>query len=135
MSASRAYQKAIAAALEADPAVAALVGARIYDNPPKDPAFPHVVLGATDFVPTDEECIDGREETIQIDVWARNDGKLHPCKAVVDAVYGALHQVTLALDDPYANVETNVTLVRVFADADGITAHGVVQVTAMIETP
>lgn len=135
MSASLAYQEAIVAALKANATVAALVADRVFGRPPVGAAFPYISIGASDFVPTDDECIDSREETLQIDVWDRSDGRLNPCRGVVDAVYVALHQTTLTLDDPYANVETNVELVRVFLDADGLTAHGVVQVMAMIETP
>ncbi len=122
------------AALKADTAVADFVAARIYDFPPADATFPYISLGPSSVVPDNADCIEGREETLQIDVWDRSNGLMHPCRAIVDAVYSAFHEVTLTLDDPYANVETNVTLMQVFMDPDGLTAHGVVQVTGMIET-
>ena len=133
MSASRAYQKAVVAALKADAGVAAFVGSRIYDMAPADASYPYISLGPSSVVPDNADCIEGREETIQIDVWDRSNGLMHPCRAIADAVYDALHEVTLTLDDPFANVETNVTLMQVFGDPDGITAHGVVQVTGMVE--
>jgi hypothetical protein len=133
MSASRAFQKAIAARLKAHAGVAALVGARVYDTPPADAVCPYLSFGPSSAVPDDEEGIWGREETLQIDVWTRANGLLHPCREITDAVYDALHEVTLDLDMPYANVETNVTLLQVFQDPDGITGHGVVQVTGMVE--
>lgn len=134
MSASRALQKAVVAALKANATVSGLVGARVYDMQPADAVYPFVSLGPSSFVPSDDECIEARDETLQIDVWSRDNGLMHPCRAITDAVFAALHEVTLTLDDPYANVETNITLAQVFMDPDGLTAHGVVQVTAMIET-
>lgn len=134
MSASRAFQKAVIAALKADAGVAAFVGSRVYDMAPAAEDYPYISLGPSSTVPDNDECIEGREETVQIDVWDRSDGLMHPCRAITDAVYAALHEITLTLDDPYANVETNVTLAQVFGDPDAITAHGVVQVTGLIET-
>lgn len=135
MSASRALQKAVVAALRGDATLANFVGARVYDMQPADAVYPFVSLGPSSFVSDNDECIEGREETLQIDVWARDNGLMHPCRAITDAVYGALHEATLSLDDPYANVECNVTLgAQVFMDPDGLTAHGVVQITAMVET-
>lgn len=43
-----ALQAAIVAALRADPAVAALVGGRVYDEPPEDVEFPYCRIGMTD---------------------------------------------------------------------------------------
>lgn len=134
MSASRALQKAIVAALKADATVAASVGARVYDMAPADAAYPFISFGPTSVVPDNAELITGREETVQVDIWDRSNGLMHPARALADAVYDVLHEETLTLDDPYANVECNVTLLQVFMDPDGLTAHGVVQVTAMVET-
>jgi hypothetical protein len=133
MSASRAFQKAVVARLKVHAGVSAAVGAKVYDTPPADAAYPYISFGPSSAVPDDEEGIWGREETLQIDVWTRDNGLLHPCRAITDAVYDALHEVTLDLDMPWANVETNVTLLQVFQDIDGITGHGVVQVTGMVE--
>lgn len=133
MSASRAFQKAVVSALQADPAVAAAVGARIYDTPPIDAVYPYISLGNMDTTPDNDEGIEGRVTTLQIDIWSRDNGLRHPCRAIVDAVYAIFDEATLALDGPYANVETNVFLAQDFMDPDGLTAHGVVQVSAMIE--
>jgi hypothetical protein len=133
MSSSRAFQMAVAARLKAHAGVSAAVGAKVYDTPPAVAAYPYISFGPSSAVPDDEEGIRAREETLQVDVWTRDNGLLHPCRAITDAVYDALHEVTLDLDMPYANVETNVTLLQVFQDPDGITGHGVVQVTGMVE--
>ncbi len=139
MSASQALQRMIVAVLKADAAVSAVMGARVYDEAPTDAVFPMIEIGASDFRPDDDigdgsgPCIVGREETVQIDVWHRDQGRRGPCRASVDAVYAALHRADAALDDPYALVAITVELARVMGDPDGITAHGVVQVTAVVE--
>jgi hypothetical protein len=132
VSASVELSDLVLAILKADAGVGALVGDRIYDQAPGGAAFPHLTLGPSDYAPRDADCIPGREETLQIDVWHRDGGRLWPCRRTADAVKDALHDrdgelATQALAD------LRVTLVRVIEDPDGITAHGVVQVTATIE--
>jgi len=133
MSASKEFQKIVIDTLRADSGVAALVSTRIYDNPPANPVHPYISMGPSYMVPTDAEDINSRDETLQIDVWSRDSGNLHPCKAIVDAIYDALHDAAIAMPDPYALESIRVVLVRVFDDPDGVTAHGVVQVEGSIE--
>lgn len=132
MSVSVALQDLILALLKADAAVAAIVADRVIDGPTAKTAFPYVSLGASDVEMIDAECIRGRDETVQIDCWSRDDGKLWPCKKLVDAVSGALHEQEGPLSSG-ALISLNVVLTRTFVDRDGITAHGVVQVTAELE--
>ncbi|WP_430259792.1 DUF3168 domain-containing protein [Neorhizobium sp. IRS_2294] len=134
MSVSVAFQDLVLSLLSNDDAVSAIVGDRFIDGPDADTAFPYVSFGATDTDRLDAECIPGRDETMQIDCWSRDDGRLNPCKALVNAVEAALHEKdgTLSVG---ALISLNVVLSRCFIDPDGITAHGVVQVTAEIEDP
>ncbi|MGZ9812038.1 DUF3168 domain-containing protein [Pseudoroseicyclus sp. H15] len=46
-----ALQKGLIAALKAAPAIAALVGARVYDEPPQAPTYPYIRLGNLDRQP------------------------------------------------------------------------------------
>lgn len=132
MSVSVAFQDLLLAKLKADPVVSSLVGNRVWDSPPASPEFPYITLGATDFTPTDADCINSREETIQIDCWTRRNGRKWPCKEIVDAIVGALRNATGDLSNG-ALVGLNIELSRVLDDPDGITAHGVVQVTGLID--
>ncbi len=118
--------------LKADPTVAGLVGARIWDEPPVDREFPNITLGPNDFTTEDADCIPMREETLQIDCWARSNGRKWPCRQIVDAVVNVLRDVDGDLADG-ALVETRIDIARVIDDPDGITAHGIVQFTAIIE--
>ncbi|MBX8785276.1 DUF3168 domain-containing protein [Ochrobactrum sp. GRS2] len=132
MSVSVSLQDVIFNRLLASQPVTEIVGARIYDGVPEDAEFPYISFGAIDYVPDDADCITGRQETIQIDCWSRAEGRKWPCKALADAVKKALHDT----EDDMSNgalVFMRVTMVRVIDDPDGITAHGIVQITAIIE--
>lgn len=125
-------QRAIVGLLEADAALSVHVGARIYDGPPKGAVFPYLSLGASDGVVADALPVTAREETVQIDIWSRRDGSRAEAREITDAVRAALHRAEADLG-LHALVDMRVTLWRVFLDPDGLTAHGVVQVTALIE--
>ena len=128
-----AFQKAIFEALVADAGVGALIGDRIFDRMPSDADYPCVTFGPSDAVTDDADCVPGTEETIQIDVWTRDQGRTSGCKRITRAVYDALHEADLTIDAPWALVETRVAFTRVMLDPDGVTAHGVLSVTGMIE--
>ncbi|TWF53261.1 DUF3168 domain-containing protein [Neorhizobium alkalisoli] len=132
MSVSVALQDLILSLLKADNAVAAIVADRVIDGPTSKTSFPYISLGASDIELIDAECMRGRDETVQIDCWTRDDGKLWRCKRLVDAVQGALHEKEGPLSSG-ALISLNVVLMRSFIDRDNITAHGVVQVTAELE--
>jgi hypothetical protein len=132
MSASNALQKLIFDLLVADAGIGALVGDKIYDRPSAAVSAPYITFGPSDFVPDDHECIDGRIETVQLDVWSEaQDGK-REAKAIVDAIRKCLHDAAGDLDAG-ALVSMRVGLARVFDDPDGRTTHGVVQIEAEIE--
>lgn len=125
-------QDVIIAALKADASVAAIVGDRVYDRAPEGVTFPYISLGATNSIPEDADCIDAESETVQIDIWHRDQGRKWKCKATVNAVRAALHEADLDLDTN-ALALMRVTLTRVQIDPDNITAHGIVQVEAIVE--
>jgi hypothetical protein len=132
MSVSVDFQDVILRLLEESAAVQAIVGDRIYDGVPDNAVFPYISFGPSDYNPDDADCIGGREETIQLDCWSRDDGRKWPCKQLVDAVKSAVHEKDAEMTSG-ALVQMRVTLARVLDDPDRITAHGVVQVTATIE--
>jgi hypothetical protein len=133
MSESWALQKIIFARLTTFAPLQALIAARIYDAPKRDSvAFPYVSFGPCDITIDDADCIDGREEALQIDCWSRREGGQKQVKQIADAVKKALHEWQ-AEPDVGALVSMRVIKIRVFNDPDGITTHGVVTVSAMIE--
>ena len=132
MSASIDLQTLIYERLVADARVHALVGDRIFDRMPAGADYPCITFGPSDYSPDDMECIDGREETIQLDCWAEDHGRLRPAKEIADAVKKALHQFEADAGDS-ALITMTVEAVRVMRDRDGITGHGIVTVTANLE--
>lgn len=132
MSVSVSFQDLVLARLNDAAAVTAIVDDRIVDGNDDDLAYPNITFGASDFTPDDADCIRGREETLQLDCWTRDGGKKWPCRKLVDAVKAALHDADGVLSTG-ALVLMRVDLARVFDDPDGITTHGVVQVTGVIE--
>ncbi|MCA1368074.1 DUF3168 domain-containing protein [Bradyrhizobium sp. BRP14] len=121
--------------LKGNSAIMALV-AGVYDRVPKNPygkKTAYISFGVDDSTDNDAECITGREVTTQIDIWSTAPGKTE-CKTIADLVRRALHRQPLTLTEN-ALVDIWVTLVRVLPDPDGLTTHGVVQVTATIEEP
>ena len=134
MSVSAELQKLVIDTLKADSAVSAIVGTDVYDHAPSSNPFPRITMGASDATPDDADCVNGQEVNLQVDCWSRDDGNLHPCRALVDAAREALHEANVSLPDPYALVSIRVPLTRVAQDPDGITAHGIVNVRALVET-
>ncbi|AVO36600.1 DUF3168 domain-containing protein [Pukyongiella litopenaei] len=132
MSVSAELQKAIYDTLVADAGVAALIGDRIYDGRPETSAFPCITFGPSDSDPEDMECVNARTETVQLDVWARDQGRMRPGKEIMDAVRDALHLADLSLT-VNALVLIRVEGMRLFMDTDGVTAHGVITVQADVE--
>ena len=132
MSASNELQALIYDRLVADAGVHAVCGDRIYDNVPRDVDFPNATFGPSDVVEDDAECITGRIETVQLDCWSRQQGRMKEVKSLADAVKAALHEYAGEMT-VNALVEMRVTGLRFFKDKDNITAHGVVTVECMVE--
>lgn len=126
-------QRLVFATLTGNGAIMAIANG-VYDSVPTDPfgeKTAYISFGPTDSIEDDADCITGVETTMQIDIWSRAVGALE-CKTLTDFVRRALHRKSLQLTE-HALVDTWVTLTRVFRDPDGLTTHGVAQVTCMIE--
>lgn len=129
--------------LRATAAVTAFVGNRIFDRvPEKQDGTPNVVSPYISLRPIygssdDYDCLDGLGITIQIDVWSWGSGEAYSsaeCHKISDAVRRSLHNAELSLATN-ALVMLTCDLFRVFRDEDGVTNHGVIQFTAIVETP
>lgn len=132
MSVSVSLQALIRARLVAEPAVTALVGQRVFDAPKNKVQYPYISFGPSDYVPDDYDCINGRIETQQIDVWSTAlDGKAE-AKRIVDAVKAALHDAA-SEPDVGALVSMRVTLARVMDDPQPGVFHGILTIEANME--
>lgn len=121
-------QRLIVARLKA--AVPSVAG-RVYDGPSEGAVMPFASIGPSYFVSDDAECIRGRSETLQIDVWAASKPNRAALKDAVDEVVEAL--------DGYADTDAltmhplRIGLVRIMDDVQANIIHGVVQVEALLE--
>ena len=95
--ASAALRAAVHAALTADPAlVATLGGPKIYDEPPREAAFPYVTLGETrvaDFSAGSEPAL---EHQLTLHAWSRQGGH-REAHVIAGALLQALDDAPLAL--------------------------------------
>jgi len=124
-------QGAVVARLKAYPAVAALVGLRVYDHIPDNPAFPYISIGPVTEVDDSADCIIGSEVTFQIDAWSREPGFVQ-ARRIANAVRAALHGQEFNLPTN-ALASFEFTYRRDFRDPDGLTSHSVIVFTASIE--
>jgi hypothetical protein len=89
--AQNALQKAIVATAEADAGLTALIAQRLYDRPPQNPTHPYVTFGPFQSVDSSDQCHDGVEVFVELNVWSRDVG-MGEAQAVSKAL-------TLALDN------------------------------------
>lgn len=133
-------------ALRASAALTAIVGAKIYDRVPErlaggalvpDVTSPYISFGPVSMLPDDADCIDGEEITFQIDVWSWGSGLAYgsvQARQIAGLVKKALHKADLELTTN-ALVSIRHAQTQILRDSDGITNHGVIQFTAIVETP
>lgn len=129
-------QGAIVTRLKADVAVAALVGARVYDNVPRTTAgvisadYPFIAIADSYELRDDVLCQRGVEITFNLDVWSRRPGFVE-ARQLAHAAVQSLHNWD-------ASLATNrlITLqhrqTRMLRDPDGLTSHGVVEMVANV---
>jgi hypothetical protein len=126
-----AIQKAIVGRLRTDGGVTALVGTRVYDQPPPNPTFPYISLGPDNVVPSRADCYDGSDVTIQIDAWSRAVG-FPEVKAISEAVRLALHEYPLSVTD-HRVIDVAMTEARVLRDPDALTNHAALTFRVLTE--
>ncbi|MGB3445737.1 MAG: DUF3168 domain-containing protein [Xanthobacteraceae bacterium] len=131
------------AKLRATPAVTGFVGTKIYDRVPEkqdgtpNVTSPYISFGPVTGSPDDADCSDAVEVTFQVDVWSWGNGEAYgsaECHKISDAVRRALHNAELTLS-VNALVTLTCELFRILRDDDGVTNHGVIQFSAVVETP
>lgn len=106
------------------------VSGRDYDSPSETAQMPYVSIGPSYWDDDSVECIEGRSEVIQIDVWASNKPNKAAAKDATDEVAAALKGWS---SEAIAMHPLSVTLVRIMDDPQAGVVHGVVQVEAMVE--
>ena len=98
-----ALQAALVAALRADATVIGLVGASVYDAPPKGAARPYIVVARHDLVPRDGDAASGNDHRIILHLWHPESSR-QAVLALVDAATSVALEATL---DPEGLAVTN----------------------------
>ena len=126
-----ALQKAIYQRLASDAGVTALVGARLFDNPPGDVTFPYLTLGEAQVDDWSDDIQSGAEHRLSLYVFSRVGGRAE-AKSVMGAVNAALHEADLTLEGHrlinlrFLNAETR-------QESDGATWRGTIRFRAVTE--
>lgn len=131
-----ATQVAIVAALKADAGVTALVGQRIYDEPPAGVTFPYIHFSSVEPAAWDTTCTQGA--TVQIGLQAHSRDTQGRVKAtqVAEAVQAALHRNEGALTvEGFNLIEMIFQTYVVDRDAEGRGYTTRMAFQALLETP
>lgn len=127
MNADGALQKAIHERLADDAALSALVGTRIYDNPPGDAGFPYLTLGESET----RAWPGGMEHRLTFHAFSRGGGRAE-AKAIMGAVNAALHDAALA---PQGHALVNLRFLdgTTRRETDGTSWRGTIRFRAVTE--
>ena len=130
--ASAALRAAVHAALTADPAlISALGGQKIYDEPPREAAFPYVTLGETRIAALSAGSEPGLEHQLTLHAWSRQGGQ-REAHVIAGALLQALDDAPLTLAD-HRLVNFRFAVADVRREADGRTYHVLVRFRAVTE--
>jgi hypothetical protein len=132
MNSAISLRAAIRGALAADAPLATLLGGgKIYDEPPRDAALPHVTLAESSFADNSTATESGEEHTLSLHVWSRHGGH-REAHEIAGAVLAALIDQPIALDGHHlANLRFVLADVR--REPDGRTYRGTVRLRAVTE--
>lgn len=126
-----ALQKAIVAALRADAGLAALIGARVYDDPPRETPFPYVGIGPASLAEADTDLERGHVHLFHLDIFSRQGGRKE-VRQILGAIEAVLHDADLALDG-HRLINLRFELADIFREEDGETMRGTVRYRAVTE--
>ena len=125
-------QTAVYTALAADGALTTLLGgAKIYDAPPQDAAFPYLAIDQIQIRDWSTGTEPGAEHMVMLHVWSRHAGKMQ-VHEIADAARAALDGALLSLEDNrLVNLRHQYSELK--RDPDGETHHGVLRFRAVTE--
>ena len=130
--ASAALRAAVHDALTNDPAlVAALGGTKVYDEPPREAAFPYVTLGEMRVADFSSGSEPGLEHQLTLHAWSRQGGQ-REAHVIAGALLQALDDAPLALSG-HRLINFRFAVADVRREADGRTYHALVRFRAVTE--
>jgi hypothetical protein len=130
--AATALRAAIHDALIADGALAALLGGpKVYDEVPREVAFPYVTLGECRISDWSTGGEDGHEHHLTLHAWSRQGGHSE-AHEIAGALLQALDDAPLVLTGHHL-VNLRFALADIRREADGRTYHALVRFRAVTE--
>lgn len=127
-----ALRSAVHAALSSDGALVALLGgARVYDEPPRRPAFPYVTLGEARATDVSGDAAPTEEHQLTLHAWSRQGGH-REAHVIAGALLQALDDAALTLAG-HRLVNLRFSLADVRRESDGRTYHALVRFRAVTE--
>ena len=128
--AATALRAAIHDTLVADGALNALLGgAKVYDEVPREAAFPYVTLGEARMADASTASEAGLEHQLTLHVWSRQGGH-REAHEIAGALLQALDDAPLALEG-YDLVNLRFALADIRREPDGRTYHALVRFRAL----
>ncbi len=127
-----ALRAAIHDALVADAALSALLGGvKIYDEPPREAAFPYVTLGDARLSDISSDGGVTQEHQLTLHAWSRQGGHKE-AHGIAGALLHALDDAALS-PEGHRLVNLRFTLADIRREADGRTYHALVRFRAVTE--
>ncbi|QUS39295.1 DUF3168 domain-containing protein [Tardiphaga alba] len=127
-----ALRAAIHAALKADTAlIAALGGAHVHDEVPRDAAFPYVTLGDGGISDISTDDGDVQEHRLELHAWSRQGGHKE-AHVIAGALLAALDDAPLT-PSGHRLVNLRFAVADIRRERDGRTYHAVVRFRAVTE--
>ena len=128
-----ALQKGLVAALKADAGIAALVGARVYDQPPKEATRPYIRIGGIEPRPLRTDGKAAASMTFGIEAHSRpaTSGRVEATKCA-EAIVTALDEAELTVAG-YELVQVHWQAQNVAQDSDGESYTAIVAFTALLD--
>ncbi|WP_262027146.1 DUF3168 domain-containing protein [Microvirga sp. Mcv34] len=106
-------------------------GQDVFDTVPARDPFPRITVGSGQTIPADEDCYEGSETFMQVDVWSREPG--YPqVKRIAWAVRQALHNKDIGLIGHTLEL-LKVTSTTFERDPDGLTSRARMTLRALTQ--
>lgn len=131
MSSAAELQKAIFAALRANEALAALVGARIFDHAPANVAFPYITFGRTSVYDWSTATESGTEQLFTLHAWSKGKGKKEALE-IMELARLTLHDAALVLEG-HSLVSLRLGFSEARYDDRNEAHHGLMRFRAVVE--
>ncbi|KIZ32703.1 MULTISPECIES: DUF3168 domain-containing protein [Rhodopseudomonas] len=111
--------------------IAALGGARVYDEPPRDAAFPYVTLGEARIIDASADDGPTQEHQLTLHAWSRQGGH-RQAHVITGALLSALDDAALT-PNGHRLVNLRFAIADIRREADGRTYHALVRFRAVTE--